>query len=714
MNYIKKHYKIIVMLLAAFMIIVLLFKKTTIKVSGYSVDNLYNTIKELSSDKYKGRRFGTKENMDAVNYVEEKFKSIGLEPAGKKGTYLNSYNVVAKSSAGAPIIEILDKENRIIKEYKFGEDFTETGMFLSTPGEITSGFTFIDYPYGLKSNEFNADKKIAIMHSVNIGESQRQNLYIALKKAGYEALITLLPKDRDMKITYSSVGKKTLQKSGYEIPTLQLSVKAKGELLEYSNLGYKIHLNTTTDGVQASISDVMGMIPGKTDDYLFITAHIDHVGTSADGRIYPGALDNASGIAAMLEIARYVKSQNVKPNKNIVFIAFNGEEGGCLGSYNYIRRPIFPLYKTTVINLDMIGASKDVPIKIAYNSIYNQAKGISINPSSKLRYQLGNLADELGIPYSVEYGFNSDHGYFNLFGVPAVTIGDKDSSKIHTTEDDINNIGKENIDRAMNLVMNYISFSSYSNGAFVGNSLVLQDTRNFIKTQYPLIMGVLIVFILLLVMRRNSMLNTFRDRIKIPVLTIILIILMTGIISYFPIRYPYAPIALKGAANLFGEGVLSIFKAPILWPIYFLYTMPGVIVLAITKQRELRWNYKGNGKEYDMVFYISMLLTIIISTIGSVLLYNKQLYYAITPDFARTLIGKLILHLIIGGIAYALWVALRLEIKSRSKGYKSLITFSLIFLILLSSFYMPITINKYVINTNLSNASFSGDSKPIE
>lgn len=314
----------------------------------------------------------------------------------------------------------------------------------------------------------------------------------------------------------------------------------------------------------------------------------------------------------------------------------------------------------------------------------------------------------------MENGFNSDHGYFNLFGVPAVTIGDKDTSKIHTTEDDINNIGKENINRAMNLVMNYISFSSYSNGAFVGNSLVLQDIKNFIKTQYPLIMSVLIVFILLLVIRKNRMLNTFRDKIEIPALTIILIILMTGIISYFPIRYPYAPIALKGAANLFSEGVLSIFKAPLLWPIYFLYTMPGVIVLAITKQRELRWNYKGNGREYDMFFYISMLLTVFISTIGSVLLYNKQVYYPITPDFARSIIGKLILHLIVGGIAYALWVALRLEIKSRSKGYKGLIAFSLIFLILLSSFYMPISINKYVINTNLSNASFSGDSKPIE
>jgi hypothetical protein len=46
------------------------------------------------------------------------------------------------------VIEILDNQNNIIKDYKFGEDFTETGMFLSYPGEITSGFSFIDYPYG--------------------------------------------------------------------------------------------------------------------------------------------------------------------------------------------------------------------------------------------------------------------------------------------------------------------------------------------------------------------------------------------------------------------------------------------------------------------------------------------------------------------------------------------------------------------------------------
>lgn len=715
MSHIKKYYKLSTVLLVVLLIIVLIFNKTTIKTDGYSVDNVYNTIKVLSSDKYMGRRFGTKENMDAVKYIEEQFKSIGLKPAGEKSTYLRSYRVIAKKVKGMPAIEILNKDNKIVKSYEFGKDFTERGTGLSCPGEITSGFSFVDYPNGIKLEKFSSGNEIAIMNAIAMTEYQTQELYMQLKKSDCKALIKLVPGNYDIQRTFSSVGFKSLSKSGYEMPTLYLSKKAEEEVLKYSSLGYKIHLKATTDGAAVDISDVMGMIPGKTDEYLFITAHLDHVGASVDGRIYPGALDNASGMAAMLEIARYIKSQGRKPSKNIVFVAFNGEEGGALGSYSYVRKPLYPMYKTTVINLDMVGASKDVPVKIIYSSIYDYGKGMNINPSSKLRYQLGKLAEELNIPHSTDNAFNSDHGYFDLYGVPAVTILDNDTSKIHTVEDDLNNIGKANIDRDMKLIMNYVSSFAYSNGGLLGNKLVLLDVENLIETQYPLIICIVIAFILLLIVYKTKLLDSQKIRIRIPLLTIILIILTAGIISYLPVRYPYAPnAAAKGAGGLLTEGVLSVFKAPILWPFYLFYIIPGVLALAVAKHRQLRSNYKGNGKELYIIFYASMVLIVLLSVLGSALLFNKATYYPVTPDFARALMGKLGLHIVIGGIAYIFWMIMRFETKAKDKSYKGLISFALIFIILLSSFYMPVAINKYVINANSSIVDFSGEGVPSE
>jgi hypothetical protein len=263
--------------------------------------------------------------------------------------------------------------------------------------------------------------------------------------------------------------------------------------------------------------------------------------------------------------------------------------------------------------------------------------------------------------------------------------------------------------------MNCISFLTYSNGGLTGNKLVLLDIQNFIKTQSPLIIIILAVLILLLVLYKTRRSDSSKLRSRIPLLTIALIMLGAGVVSYFPIRYPYAPVvSSNNAFVLFTEGILSIFKAPLLWPFYFLYIIPGIIVYAITKQRQLHWNYKGSGKELDIIFYISMALTVVLSAIVNTLLFNKQAYYAVTPDFARDFGGKLVLHIIVGIIAYLFWRLLSFETSVKNKGYKGLISFALIFIILLSSFYIPITINKYVTNANSSILNFTVEKDPHE
>ena len=90
--------------------------------------------------------------------------------------------------------------------------------------------------------------------------------------------------------------------------------------------------------------NIIGIIPGETDTFKVITAHYDHVGTLGRDAYFPGAHDNASGTAMVLDLAREFANMP-KQHYSIAFILFSGEELGLLGSYYYTRNPIFPLSK---------------------------------------------------------------------------------------------------------------------------------------------------------------------------------------------------------------------------------------------------------------------------------------------------------------------------------------------------------------------------------
>ena len=120
--------------------------------------------------------------------------------------------------------------------------------------------------------------------------------------------------------------------------------------------------------------NVVGILPGSdpilsklNEETIVIGAHYDHLGRGGEGSLAPregdihhGADDNASGVAGLIELARMLSTQNRKPRRTIVFIAFSGEEEGLLGSDYYVNHPIVPLAKTVaMINMDMIGRLQD-------------------------------------------------------------------------------------------------------------------------------------------------------------------------------------------------------------------------------------------------------------------------------------------------------------------------------------------------------------------
>ena len=154
----------------------------------------------------------------------------------------------------------------------------------------------------------------------------------------------------------------------------------------------------------------MGLIPGTGPDAIVIGAHRDHFGRPA-GLWFPGADDNASGTAVILEVARVLRKTGLHPRRTILFVSFSGEERDLLGSRLYTSRPIVPLGSTkAMINIDHAG--------IGNGRLTIGVTGLEKNVALEAG-QTAGLTDKLDV-----YGFfpGGDHVPFKEAGVPTITV----------------------------------------------------------------------------------------------------------------------------------------------------------------------------------------------------------------------------------------------------------------------------------------------------
>ncbi len=159
--------------------------------------------------------------------------------------------------------------------------------------------------------------------------------------------------------------------------------------------------------------NVAGMIRGiaRPDSFIVFTAHYDHLGRMGDSVFFPGANDNASGIAMLLNLAGYFSAPEHRPYCSIAFIAFGGEELGLLGSEYYTEHPLFPLSQIKfLINMDLLGTGEE-GMMVVNGSVYEEAFRALLKVNEEHRY----LPQILKRPRAM----NSDHYYFTEKGVPS-------------------------------------------------------------------------------------------------------------------------------------------------------------------------------------------------------------------------------------------------------------------------------------------------------
>ena len=202
-------------------------------------------------------------------------------------------------------------------------------------------------------------------------------------------------------------------------------------------------------------NNIVGKITGttKSDEYFVLTAHFDHLGIH-DGKIFNGADDNASGVAAILAAAAFFKKN--PPEHSILFVAFDAEELGLEGAKYFVENPPVPLEKILLnLNLDMISRNAKNEIYLAGTHHYPALKKelAQIDSQSSINVKFGHDTPDLG--YN-DWTNSSDHRPFHLKKIPFLYLGVEDHEDYHKHTDTFEKIDPSFFYHSSNLVLDIL------------------------------------------------------------------------------------------------------------------------------------------------------------------------------------------------------------------------------------------------------------------
>lgn len=218
--------------------------------------------------------------------------------------------------------------------------------------------------------------------------------------------------------------------------------------------GWRLKGEVTVSRREAEVKNVAAVLEGEgphADETIIVGAHYDHLGLGGEGSLAPGsseihngADDNASGIAAMIEIARRLKALPEPLPRRVLFLAFTGEERGLIGSAYYVQHPLVPLKDTVaMLNMDMVGRLNEEQL-IVFG--FNTAK------------QFDGLLDRLNESHSFKLTKKpggdgpSDHASFYPHQIPVMHFFTGDHKDYHTPSDDVDKINLPGMRRVAELV----------------------------------------------------------------------------------------------------------------------------------------------------------------------------------------------------------------------------------------------------------------------
>ena len=374
-------------------------------------DALLAHVKFLSSDDLAGRGNGTPGLERAAEYIASQFKAAGLQPGGKDGTWFQPFELVTGLDVGDGNELAIQANGRPVT-FSLGQTYYPISTTANSSTREASAdlarLPLVFAGYGISAPSLNYDDyagvdvggKAVIIFSHEpqehddksrfdgrkpMGHSLAMNKAMTARNKGARLVMVVSdpthekdeapydgfrkdPQAEDYGITILRVQRDRIAPllAAWKLDDLAKEIDATGSprsrVLDATTVTYTEHLAKT----RRTVRNVIGVLPGSSrkDEAVVLGAHYDHLGLggrhsmnpSLAGQVHNGADDNASGTAAIIEIARAAAANRDRFGRTVVFVAFAGEELGLIGSAQYVADPFVPLDKTVaMVNLDMVG-----------------------------------------------------------------------------------------------------------------------------------------------------------------------------------------------------------------------------------------------------------------------------------------------------------------------------------------------------------------------
>lgn len=414
-------------------------------------------VQYLASDERQGRGAGTKGLDEAAQYIEDRFKALGLQPAGDNGSYRQGLQVTTGAKTGA--------SNRLEAEaggqkssLRLDSDFRP--LSFSTNGEISGPVVFAGY--GVTAPEFHYDDygKIDVKDKIVVvlryepkafgqkGDKHAWSHHATLvskainaRNHGAKGMILVngaASTGKDELIRFGSVAGPEnagiyiaqvtnaaadgwLKQAGKTLSGAQKAIDGKSAADSFAFPdSFRLRMRVDIQRDKAMVYNIAGFLPGRGSEYIVIGAHYDHLGLGNEsslapnqiGTVHHGADDNASGTAGLLELARLLAAEKNQLSRGVLFLAFSGEEIGLLGSAHWANHPTRPLdAAAAMINLDMIGRVNGSKLYIGGTGTGSNFEPMLKEITAKYKFQVEKSADG----YS-----SSDHTSFAAKSVPVL------------------------------------------------------------------------------------------------------------------------------------------------------------------------------------------------------------------------------------------------------------------------------------------------------
>jgi Zn-dependent M28 family amino/carboxypeptidase len=459
--------------------------------SAISEDALRAHIKFLSDDRVEGRGTGARGGELAALYVAEQFEAMGLKGAAPKGSFWQPVSLVGVKAD--PKTELRVKGSNGAEAFKFADDFVAFTGAQTDQVNVNADLVFVGYGIDAPEQKWNDYKgpaedyrgKILVMlvndppatkeepdlfggrrltyygrWTYKYEEAARRGavgviLLHTSESAGYPWSVVRtsngswrfdIARTASDKTPYLQVrswmtdeaAHRMMRLAGLNLDELRRQAASRDFRPVKLNLTGSLNLNSEVKRVEAP--NVVAILPGRDpklrDEYVVYSAHWDHFGIGAPDKngdtIYNGALDNATGVASVLEIARVLSSLPLaeRPRRSMLFLITTGEEQGLIGSEWYSLHPLVPINKTAAdINLDsmnILGPTRDfVPLGAERSSLKTivdaiaRERGLRISPDP--RPEQGSF-------------YRSDHFPFAKVGVPSISLKEGSDYIGHTKE----------------------------------------------------------------------------------------------------------------------------------------------------------------------------------------------------------------------------------------------------------------------------------------